>query len=91
VKESFLQRQILDYLALKGIFHYRNNSGAFDNGRGGFYRFGTKGSPDIICVIEGQYIGIRSESAERQTIRPSKRVSEQPRIGKRQVYAHLFA
>jgi hypothetical protein len=28
VKESYVQRQILDYLALKDIFHYRNNSGA---------------------------------------------------------------
>lgn len=58
MKESDIQRQILDYLALKGIFHYRNNSGAFDNGHGGFYRFGAKGSPDIICVIGGRYVGI---------------------------------
>jgi VRR-NUC domain len=58
VKESDLQRQILDYLALKRIFHYRNNSGAFDNGHGHFYRFGAPGSPDIICVIKSQYVGI---------------------------------
>jgi hypothetical protein len=58
MNESDLQRQILDYLALKGIFHYRNNSGAFDNGHGGFYRFGAVGSPDIICVVNGRYVGI---------------------------------
>jgi hypothetical protein len=23
-----------------------------------FYRFGALGSPDIICVIDGQYVGI---------------------------------
>jgi hypothetical protein len=34
------------------------NSGAFDNGKGGFYRFGALGAPDIICVIAGQYVGI---------------------------------
>jgi hypothetical protein len=58
MKESALQRSILDYLTLRRIFHYRNNSGAFDNGHGGFYRFGAKGSPDIICVIDGQFVGI---------------------------------
>jgi hypothetical protein len=58
LKESDVQRQILDYLALKGIFHYRNNSGAFKRDDGHFYRFGALGSPDIICVINGQYVGI---------------------------------
>jgi hypothetical protein len=58
MKESEIQKQILDYLALKRIFHYRQNSGAFDNGKGGFYRFGVLGAPDIICVIKGQYVGI---------------------------------
>jgi Holliday junction resolvase len=63
MRESDIQRQILDYLALKGIFAYRNNSGAFDNGHGGFYRFGAVGSPDIICVIDGQYVGIEVKAA----------------------------
>lgn len=58
MKESELQRQILGYLALKGIFHYRNNSGAFKREDGHFYRFGALGAPDIICVIGGQYFGI---------------------------------
>ncbi|HXO32265.1 MAG TPA: hypothetical protein VN901_07950 [Candidatus Acidoferrales bacterium] len=43
MKESDLQRQILDYFALKRDLHYRQNSGAFDNGKGGFYRFGALG------------------------------------------------
>jgi VRR-NUC domain len=58
VKESEIQKQILDYLSLKRIFHYRNNSGAFKRDDGHFYRFGATGSPDIICVIKGQYVGI---------------------------------
>jgi hypothetical protein len=58
MKESEIQRQILDYLALKGIFHYRNNSGAFKDSAAHFYRFGALGSPDIICVIKGQYVRI---------------------------------
>jgi hypothetical protein len=58
MKESDVQRQILDYLALKHVFHYRNNSGAFQRDDGHFYRFGALGSPDIICVVDGRYVGI---------------------------------
>jgi hypothetical protein len=58
MKESYVQRQILDYLALKGIFHYRKNSGGFMDSNKHFYRFGALGSPDIICVIKGQFVGI---------------------------------
>ena len=57
VKESELQKLILDYLKAKNIFHYRNNSGAFKNSEGHFYRFGANGSPDIVIVKNGQYIG----------------------------------
>ena len=57
-KESDIQRQILEWLAYEKIFHYRNNSGAFKREDGHFYRFGAVGSPDVICVIGGQYIGI---------------------------------
>ena len=58
MKESDVQRQILDYLKLKGIFHYRNNSGGFMDSQKHFYRFGALGSPDIVCVIRGQFVGI---------------------------------
>ena len=58
MKESEVQKQILDYLALKRVFHYRNNSGAFVDSQKHFYRFGALGSPDIICVINGQFVGI---------------------------------
>lgn len=58
MKESDTQRQILDYLKLKGIFHYRNNSGGFKDANNHFYRFGALGSPDIIAVIDGIYVGI---------------------------------
>jgi len=58
MKEVPIQRAILDYLTLKRIFHYRNNSGGFKDSNNHFYRFGALGSPDIICVIKGQFIGI---------------------------------
>jgi hypothetical protein len=63
VKESEIQKQILDYLTLKRIFHYRQNSGAFVFPETGthkrrFFKAGVLGAPDIICVINGQYVGI---------------------------------
>jgi hypothetical protein len=47
MKESAIQPQILQYLSLKGIFHYRNNSGGFKDANNHFYRFGALGSPDM--------------------------------------------
>jgi len=61
VKEADLQRLILDYLSVKKIFHYRNNSGAMVSeyqGKKRFMRFGAVGSPDIVCIKSGKYIGI---------------------------------
>lgn len=61
--EKEIQQAILTLLAYKKIFHYRNNSGAFKTQTGHFYRFGTKGSPDIICVVGGRYVGIEVKNA----------------------------
>lgn len=49
MKESDTQKAILDYLAIKRIFHWRNNTGATKIGER-FVRFGDKGSPDIFAV-----------------------------------------
>jgi Holliday junction resolvase len=62
-KEADVQRAILEYLTLKGIFHYRNNSGAFVFPQTAttsrrFFKAGALGSPDIVCVVNGQYVGI---------------------------------
>lgn len=51
--ESQIQRQILDYLEIRGIFHWRNNTGAFRDDKQHLYRFGFKGSSDIIGVLPG--------------------------------------
>lgn len=58
LKESDVQKTILDYLALKGIFHYRSNTGVVKNKSGHLYLFGAVGSPDIVCIYRGRYIGI---------------------------------
>lgn len=59
--EKATQKAILQYLEYKKIFFYRNNSGAMvipTKTGSRFLRFGATGSPDIVCVIGGQYVGI---------------------------------
>jgi hypothetical protein len=76
LSEHDIQRQILDWLKLKHIFHWRNNSGAMRSshkGKSRFMRFGAKGSPDIFAVIGGQIFGIEVK-------RPGGKQSEDQRI-----------
>lgn len=61
ILEKDIQKQILEYLTYKRIFHFRNNTGGAvynTKGKQSFVRFGTPGSPDIICVIRGRFVGI---------------------------------
>lgn len=58
--EKELQRQVLDWLRIKRIFHWRNNSGAMTSsykGKSRFMRFGAIGSPDIFAVCGGWIYG----------------------------------
>lgn len=52
--EKEIQASICSYLDLRKHFWWRNNSGALKTERGGFIRFGTPGSPDIIVVHAGR-------------------------------------
>jgi len=59
--EHDIQKQILDWLQLKHVFAWRNNTGAMagsHKGKRWFVRFGKKGSPDIFAVKDGQIFGI---------------------------------
>jgi hypothetical protein len=51
--EAEVLRACLDYLAVRGIFAWRNNSGAVPLEGGRFIRFGYKGSPDILGILPG--------------------------------------
>jgi hypothetical protein len=46
-----------ELLSWSRVFFYRNNSGAYKAPHGSFIRFGTPGSPDIVAVIHGMYVG----------------------------------
>ena len=51
--ECDIQRQVLDYLAIKGLFHWRNNTGMIFSeykGKKRAFKMGQVGSPDIFVV-----------------------------------------
>lgn len=56
--EKYIQKTILEYLQYRRYFVWRNNSGAFKNDSGGFYKFGDLGSPDIFLVKNGCIYGL---------------------------------
>jgi len=43
----------LRYLETRGIYHWRNNTGAVQIRPGQFMRFGKKGSSDILGILPG--------------------------------------
>ena len=61
MKEAEAQKAIMEWLAWKHVFHWRNNTGAMMSeykGRTRFMRFGAVGSPDIFALKDGVCYGI---------------------------------
>lgn len=58
MKETALVKMCLEYLHLKGVFAWRNNSGMLKKGEH-FIRFGAVGSADILGIINhGRFLAI---------------------------------
>lgn len=56
--ESVVLKQCLEFLQLRGIFAFRNNTGALKEGRR-FIRFGYPGSSDILGILpNGQFLAV---------------------------------
>ena len=61
MSETELDSACQQYLTLKGIFYWRNNTGALVSeykGKKRFIRYGATGSPDIFALKDGKLIGI---------------------------------
>lgn len=60
--EKDIQTQILDYLVLKNIFHWRSNTGVAkytdSRGKERFVKFGEKGISDILGIFKGIFFAI---------------------------------
>ena len=58
-------RAVLHWLDMRGIFAWRNNTGVYPETRGGVKRwiaYGCKGSPDIITVYRGRFVGLETKT-----------------------------
>ncbi|MCL2007417.1 MAG: VRR-NUC domain-containing protein [Treponema sp.] len=53
IPESHILKGCLHYLEARGIYHWRNNTGAVRIGPGRFMRFGKVGSSDILGILRG--------------------------------------
>jgi hypothetical protein len=62
ISEGQISRQITDWLTLRRVLHYRNNTGGFGKA-GHFYRFGAPGAGDIVCIVRGKHIEIEVKTA----------------------------
>jgi hypothetical protein len=65
--EHEVQTQILNALALIGVFAWRNNTGCVRSsykGRERFIRYGKVGSSDIFALRKGIFYGIEVKSAK---------------------------
>jgi len=51
--ESLVLDGCLQYLEIRGIYHWRNNTGAVQVRPGQFMRFGKVGSSDILGILPG--------------------------------------
>lgn len=61
-KESGVLRDVLEYLRLAGITHYRNNTGAARYGKR-LVRFGVAGMPDVVGILPS---GVAADGQEVQ-------------------------
>ncbi len=70
--ESQVQKAILDYLKLKKIFFWRNNTGGFSRNKH-YYQFGSVGSPDIFALYNGKIVGIECKASEGEILSDSQK------------------
>lgn len=66
MKESQIQRQVLDWLAAKGILAFRMNTGAMAGeykGKSTFMRFGTVGMADILAFHKSEPIWLEIKNS----------------------------
>jgi len=56
--ETALIRQILEYCNYKNLLFYRTQSGAIRTERGGLFKAGTPGCPDLTGCVDGRFVGV---------------------------------
>lgn len=65
VLEKEIQKQIINYLNLHKIFNFKcNTTGIFVQKRNTWIKNPSKGAPDIICIINGIFVGIEVKAQD---------------------------
>lgn len=81
ILEKDIQKAILDYLGYqKDIYFFRAGAGAIQTLKGGYFKTGKAGLPDIIVLKDGRFIGLEVKT-------PSGRVSEAQEQAKQDIVA----
>ncbi|GHU72445.1 hypothetical protein FACS189450_10250 [Spirochaetia bacterium] len=63
--ESIVLAGCLRYLQLRGIYHWRNNTGAVRIRPGQFMSFGKKGSSDILGILpDGKFLAVEVKAPD---------------------------
>ena len=77
MRERDIQKSILDYLVYKGIFHWKvNNVGTYRQDTGRYIPASLKGVPDIICVLDGLFVGIEVKTPKTYQNEAQKRFED---------------
>lgn len=78
MKESDIQKAVIEYLKIKHIFHYRQNSGAFMTKSGGFMRAtSVNGLPDIVAIKDGIYVGLEVKTEKGKQSEAQKHIQNE--------------
>ena|ERR1022692_2374403 len=59
MKESEIQKSIIDYLRKRKVFYHKVNTvGIYKRSTDSYIPSPSRGAPDIICIIKGRYVGL---------------------------------
>lgn len=74
MKEDEVLRQCLTYLEMKGIYCWRNNTGATKIGNR-FIRYGYKGSSDILGILpNGRFLAVECKREKGGILSPAQKI-----------------
>ena len=79
--EEEIKKDILLYLKTAGVCHWRNNSGGV-HVRGRYVKYGFPGSPDIISIIRGRFVGIEVKNRTEPQSGKQEEFEEECKIAK---------
>ena len=70
--ERDILKSIVDYLNLRNFLFVRNGTGSFKTEKGGWFKTGAAGSPDLLVFLKGgQCIGLEVKTPKGK-LRPSQ-------------------